>query len=509
MSDNSTNSKRIAKNTLVLYIRTIISLCISLYTSRVVLCILGIENYGIYNIIGGFVALFAIISQTMVLATQRYLTFELGKTDNSHSREVYSVALTIHVLLGIILLFLFETVGLWFLNTKLNIDLSRMVAANWLYQFSVITFVLNVVRAPYEASIIAHEKMSTYAYVNIVEVVLKLIIVYLLLLSQVDRLVQYGFYLMVIAVIIFAVYVMYCKMNFSEIKFGIVRKKAYYQEMVSFAGYNFIGSCSAIFATQGVNIILNVFYGVIVNAARGIALQVGAAISKFVNDFTTALNPQITKSYARGDMAYAMNLVYKGAKFSFFLYLLFSLPIMMQTSYILTLWLTEVPEYTVTFVRYTLIISLLNTFANPLTTLAFATGNVKTLSIWLGFVRLSVLPLCYIAFKLGYTPEYAYIIALITDFVLLFIRLNIVCKLVHIPRIQFLSKVILKVVPTTLLTLLAAIISNMLINVDSVIFLLSYTLIVCVFSSIIIYITGFCKSERLYIKNFILTKIRS
>ena len=426
--------KRLAKNTFILYLRTIVTLAISLYTSRVVLQILGIEDYGVYNIIGGFVSLFSVVSQTMVASTQRFLTFELGKVDNYHSREIYSTALIIHTGIAIILLFLFETLGLWFLNYKLNINTERMYAANWLFQFSVITFLINILSSPYQALIIAHEKMSAFAYVNIMEATLKLIILFTILLSDIDRLIQYGFYLLIISLLVFCIYSIYCVRNFKEVDFIVVREKKYYKEMLSFAGFNFLGASSGIIANHGVNIVLNMFFGVAVNAARGIAIQVSSAITKFVSDFTTALNPQITKSYATGDIDYTMSLVYKGSRFSFLLYLIFSLPILIQTPFILDLWLGQVPEFAVIFVRWTLLTALLNTFANPLTICAFATGNIKVLSLWLGIVRLLVVPLVYFAFMLGASPVYAYIICFATDFFLLLIRLNIVCDLVGISK---------------------------------------------------------------------------
>ena len=318
--DINTQKKRLAKNTLILYIRTILILAISLYTSRVVLQVLGIKDYGIYNIVGGFVSLFAVVSQTMVASTQRFLTYELGKSDENHSREVFSTAMTIHIVLGVFLILLFETLGLWFLNNKLNIETNRMVAANLIYQFSLITFVVQLIRSPFEASVIAHERMATFAYVNIAEAIFKLLVLFIIPLISIDRLVQYGLFLLILSLIVFVFYILYCKIKFEEIDFVQVKDKNYYRQMVSFAGYNFFGSCSAIMANQGVNVILNMFFGVTVNAARGIALQVGNAISKFVGDFTTAIKPQITKSYAKGDLFYTIRLVNSGSKFSFFLY---------------------------------------------------------------------------------------------------------------------------------------------------------------------------------------------
>lgn len=507
MSNNLENSRRLAKNTIVLYIRTIVTLFISLYTSRIILEVLGVEDYGIYNIVGGFVAMFGIISQTMIAATQRYLTFELEKVQDNHSSEFFSSALIIHIALAAILFLLLETLGLWFLNFKLNIDSTRMEAANWIFHFSVITFLLSIIRAPFEASVIAHEKMTAFAFINVFEAFSKLAILYIILAFNYDKLIQYGFFTLLITIVLFILYFVYCRVKFSEIKFRFVKDKHYYSEMFSFAGYNFIGSCSSILANQGLNIILNIFYGVAVNAARGIAMQVGTAISKFVGDFSTALNPQITKSYAKGDIDYTMSLVYKGSKLSFFLYFLFSLPIIVDTPFILDLWLGKTPDYAILFVRWTLVTSLLNTFANPLTTCAFATGNIKKLSLWLGAVRFMVLPFTYIAFKLGLSPVYAYVIAFGTDLLLLFIRLNIVCILIGISRIQFFNEVLRKAIIVVSITFVAVLGIDSVFCVSNFIGLLFKVSLICVMTSVVILFLGLTSYERKYVVNIAKSKI--
>lgn len=507
MADN--NNKRLAKNTVILYIRTIITLVISLYSSRVILEVLGVEDYGIYTVVGGFVSLFAIVSQTMVAATQRYLTFELGKIEDNHLREIYSTSLLIHILLAGILILLFETIGLWFLNSGLNITSQRLEAANWIYQFSVFTFLINIIRAPFEASIIAHEKMTIYAYANILESVLKLLCLFVLSLVGIDKLVQYGFYIMAISVLVFFIYYAYCKQNFDETSFYIVRQKSYYKEMVAFAGYNFIGSGSAIIANQGLNIVLNVFFGVIVNAARGIAIQVSSAISKFVSDFTVALNPQITKSYASGDLEYTMSLVSKGSKFAYYLYLFFCLPVLINTPYILGIWLKNVPSYTVDFVRWTLVTSLINTYANPLTTCAFATGKIKNLSLWLGCLRIAVVPVVFLAFSLGLDAIYAYVVCFISDFILLFVRLSIVCKLLSISILHYLKSVILNTWSVSLLIIIPAIGLHISFfkNITISIFIFE-TIILLIFSTVLIYSIGLNSNERKYIISIVNSKIK-
>ncbi len=506
MSSIVENNRRIAKNTFILYLRTIMILGTSLYTSRIILSIIGIENFGIYNIVGGFVAVFSIISATMVASTQRYLTYELGKKDN-HSQEFFGVAMNIHIGIGIILLLLFETIGLWFLNSRLNIAQDRIVAANWLYQCSIFTFLINVISAPYLAIIISHEKMKAFAYINVIEVSLKLLIVYLLLLFSMDRLILYGIFLLFVSIFVRFIYALYCNAHFKESEYIWVKDTRYYKEMIRFAGLNFFGACSAILSSQGVNILLNLFFGVTVNAARGIALQVEAAITKFVNDFTTALNPQITKSYAAGDIEYMMELTYRGSKFSFFLFFFFSLPILIQTPLILSIWLKEVPEYTVIFIRYSLVIAMLNTLSYSLTTCAFATGNIKSLSIWLGCIRFSVLPLCYIVLNLGFSAYVVYVVSLIIDFILLFVRLKIVSHIIDVSMSVFFSNVILKVMPVVVLSVIVSCGLYLLISVDSFFTLIFFTMTTCFATGVLIYFWGFDKNEQLYVNKMIISKL--
>ena len=506
--DKISNNKRLAKNTIVLYIRTIFILVISLYTSRVVLDILGIENYGIYNVIGGFVSMFAIVSQTMVASTQRYLTFELGKKEDSHSCEVYSTALLIHIFLSIGLLVLFETFGLWFLNAKLNIESSRIYAANWIYQFSIITFILNIVRSPFVASIIAHEKMSLFAYLIIIEVVLKLGCLYLISYSSIDHLVQYGMYMMLIGLFAFITYYAYCKRNFSEISFRLVRDSAYYKSMFSFAGYNFLGSVSSIFSNQGLNILLNLFFGVTVNAAKGIANQVNAAVCKFVGDFSMALNPQITKSYAAGDIDYTMSLVNKGSKFSFFLFVIIGFPICIEAPFILNIWLKEVPEFTVVFIRWTMATAILNTFANSLSTCAMATGDIKKLSIWLGSIRLLEIPVSYVCFFCGMPVTYALSITFMSTFILVFVRLHIVCSQLNVSSRYFIHEVIFRCFFVGLTALSIGLLFHYFVFVNMSFIKLVVESIIMMFTTIsIIMMFGLSKFERNMIFKFIKNRI--
>lgn len=502
------SNKRIAKNTIVLYVRTIFTLFISLYTSRAILNILGVENYGIYNAIGGFVSMFSMISATLVASTQRYLTYELGRKGSNQSRDVFSVAMMIHLILGLVLLLLFETVGLWFLNAKMNIEPDRMIAANWVYQCSIFAFLLNIIRSPYEASIIAHEKMSTFAYVNILEALLRLVIVFLLLLTIKDKLIIYSVYLTIISIIIFLLYFFYCKVRFDEANFYIVKNKELYKGIVGFASYNFLGSVSVVISHQCVNVISNLFFGVVVNAARGITTQVQSAISKFVNDFSVAINPQITKSYAQNNFSNMMSLVYRGAKFSYFLFLFFAIPIVIQAPIVLKLWLKVVPDYTIIFVRLSLIDALITTLSNSISTAAMATGDIKKMSIWIGIIRISVLPFTYLAYKLGGNPASAYVVLIVFDIILFFVRLIIADNLIKAKHVDFYKNVIY---PVSFVTFCAVPVCYFIFKfylVDGLIQLGIYSGICFFITAFFVFLLGLTKYERTFVIGYVINKLK-
>lgn len=449
--DSVYNKKRLAKNTLLLYARTFIVMSISLFTSRIVLDSLGIENYGIYNIVCGFVALFSIISSTLTSTTQRFLTFELGKKEKGNSNKVFSVTVSIHILLIVLLLVLFETIGLWFLNFKLNIPDGRMIAANCAYQCAVLTFVLNIFTSPYTASIIAHEKMGVFAYVGLIEVILKLIIVYFLYITSFDRLIVYSILLLVVSSLMSFINLCYCSLHFEETKFKFIYDKKMYGGIVGFACVNFVGAFASILSNQGINILFNIFYGVVVNAAQGIAMQVQNAVIKFVSDFTTALNPQITKSFAYGDVKESVDLAFMGSKFSFYLLLILTTPIILHTSYILDLWLGKYPDYTVNLVRLSLVFSLVSVLSSPIITVFLASNKIKRNTICTGGLRLLILPIAYVFLSLGNGPVVVYYIIIIMEVISLATRLVVFRKEISIPISLFYKSVISKIIPVSFL----------------------------------------------------------
>lgn len=495
MENESANNKRIAKNTLLLYTRTAFTMVISLFTSRVVLATLGIDDYGIYNVVGGVVAMFTVISGSLSSTISRFITFELGHGDNKKLKRVFTTSINIQIGISLIILILGETIGLWFLNHKMNIPTERMYAANWVLQCSLATFIINLISVPYNATIIAHEKMSAFAYVSILEVSLKLAIVYMLYISPIDKLITYAILLVIVALIIRIVYGVYCKHHFTETNYTFIYDKVLTKEMTRFAGLGFFTNTAYMFNTQGINILINLFFGVGVNAARGIAVQVESAMMKFVNDFTTAINPQITKSYASGNIEEMNKLVIRGAKFSFFLIFLISLPILMEAESILKLWLKEVPEHTIAFIRLATIGTMIDRLGNTGYTACMATGNIKKYVLWITSVGCLVFPITYLAYKLGSPVETTYIIYSFIYIVINGVRLWIMKGLLNFPISRFIKDVLIRI---SLVSIISCIIPLIIIyNIGPSFTRVIITIIVSVISSLFaIYYCGLTPKER-------------
>ena len=402
MSEN--NNKRVAKNTLFLYFRMILIMLVTLYTSRVVLAELGIKDYGIYNVVGGVVAMFSFLNNSMSSATQRFLTFELGRSNMGRLKKVFAASLNIHIAIGIVIVLLAETVGLWFVNHKLVITPDRMVAANWVYQFSILTFCVNIIQVPYNAVLIAHEKMSIYAYISILEAFLKLGIVYLLVIVPTDKLIAYGILVFVVQIVIRVIYQYYCRRHYEESQFRLYWDKDLYKQMSGFAGWNLFGSVAWLMRDQGLNIVLNIFFGTAINAARGVASQVSSAVMGFISNFLVALNPQITKNYALGNVQEMEKLTYLGIKFSFLLLFTMAFPLCLNIDYVLHLWLVEVPDYTALFIILIMIDSLVgNLFGVPLMTSLSATGQIRDYQIVVSCIISGFVRFLYCRKQIGYS----------------------------------------------------------------------------------------------------------
>jgi len=431
MTDNlQLNNKRIAKNTLLLYFRMLLIMVVTLYTSRVVLATLGIEDYGIYNVVGGIISMFGFLNGAMSTATSRYLTFALGKGVMDEQRKVFSTSIQIHVFIALLVILLGETVGLWFLENKMVIDECRRQAAFWVFQCSVLTMAVSIISMPYNATIIAHERMSAFAYISVVEVLLKLVIVYWLTVSSFDKLIVYAILLLAVQFIVRVIYGSYCSRHFEESKFSLVWDKALFREMMSFAGWNLVGNCAGILSMQGVNILLNMFFGPAVNAARGVAVQVQSAVQQFSQNFQMALNPQITKNYAKGDRESMHRLIVRSSRFSFFLLFFLSFPIYLMTQELLELWLEEVPEYSAVFLRISLMTVTVDVIANPLMVAAAATGHVRRYQTLVGGVIMFIIPLAYVVLKLGAAPPVVFMVHLGVAAIAFIMRVCVVRSLI-------------------------------------------------------------------------------
>lgn len=494
-NQTSDNNKRIAKNTLLLYLRLILTMGVGLFTSRVVLNTLGVEDYGVYNVVGGVVAMFALFTGSLSAAISRFLTYELGKGNVYKLNVVFSTSVTIQLVLAIVVSLLAEIGGVWFLNTHMNIPADRMNAANWVLQFSILTFAINLVSVPYNAAIIAHEKMSAFAYISILEVILKLVVAYTLYVSPIDKLKTYAFLLALVALIIRFVYSIYCSRNFEECHYKFVFDKSLLKQMTGFAGWNLLGSGAYLFNTQGVNIVTNLYFGVAVNAARGVASQAEGIIRQFVTNFTTAINPQITKSYAAGDMNYMYSLVCRGAKFSYFLMFFFAVPFMFETETIMRLWLKNYPPEAPLFLRLSMIGTLFDILGNATANAAWATGNVKRYYIVIGGVGCLVFPLSWIAFAMGIDAYASYIAFAVVYLVLVFLKLYIIKGLIGFPVIEFYKNVFGRIVPVSILSFVLPAIVYF--NMDNC---LLRTFVVIAISGIstaaITYFIGMSKGER-------------
>ncbi len=447
MPDKLANTQRIAKNTLLLYARMLFNLVVSLYASRLVLQALGVEDYGIYNVVGGFVSMFSMISGSLSSASSRFLTFELGRNDESRLKQMFATSFTIQILLAVVILLLCESVGLWYMNSKMVIPPERMYAARWVFQFSMLTFLSSLLIVPFNAAIIAHERMDFFAYVSIFEVLAKLAIVLFLAYSNVsaDRLILYAALLVVAKFSTQAIYYFYCRKHFPECRLGISTDKESFKGLIGFASWNFLGTTASVLSDQGVNMILNVTYGPVLNAARGLSVTVSNIVNNFVNNFTMALNPQITKSYAAGDMDYMRFLVFRGAKFSLYIMMVLALPIELETPFILHIWLGTVPEHTVNFVRLVLIFSFSAIFSNILGMAQLSTGKVRNYQIVNGLIVLLNFPLAYIMLKGGRAPEIVYIIGIALTFGSLVARLVFVHHSIGLPVKDYVKEVILNV----------------------------------------------------------------
>lgn len=501
------NSKRVAKNTIFLYLRTIIIMLISLYTTRIVISSLGEIDYGIYTVVGSFVAMFAIISNSITAAISRFITYELGLNECGNISKVFSTSVILQIFLGIIIIVFVAPIGVWFINNKLSIPIDRLHAANWVFIFSLLTFIINLISVPYNALIVAHERMAAFAYIGIFDAICRLIIAYSISISTFDTLIHYAILMALLAILIRLIYGLYCKRKFRESRFIWFFDKNLVKKIFGFTGWNFIGAAAGVLKEQGLSILLNIFGGPIVSAARGVSVQVTSAVTSFVTNFTTALNPQITKSYASNNNIDSINIANTGSRISFFLLFVLSIPIITETNSILDIWLESVPPYTVPFIQLVLVNSLVQCLSYPLTTLVLANGNIRTYQIIVGGCLLLNLPISYILLKLGFSLNIVFVVSIFVSVLSLILRLILINRIIHEFSIkQFVSSVIWKI--TQVITIVFIIIyimySHTLLNSIYFVYKIVATFII---SAAVVILFGLTKSEKAFLRGKILSKI--
>lgn len=502
MKNHSEDNKRIAKNTMLLYGRMGLMMIISFFTARITLEALGIVNYGINNVVGGLVSMFSLISSSLTSSSSRFLTFELGTGNKKRLNRIFITSVNIHIILAVIVVIAIETIGVWFLNNKMIIPINRLIAAHWVLQCSTITFVIGLLSTPYNAAILAHEKISIYAYISLFDAIARLTIVLSIKYYGGDRLILLSIISLIPILIKRFYYCYYCKKNFEECTYHFIWDKQIFKEMFGFAGWNLIGCTAGQMKDQGVNIAINLFTGPAINAARGIAMQINGIIGQFSSNFMIAINPQIIKEYANSNFERIHMLISKGARLSYYLFLLFSLPIFLEIETILNIWLGQVPAHTIFFTRLVLILSLVETTSHTLITAQLATGNIRNYQIVVGSILLMNLPVSYTLLKVGFFPEITLIVAIVISQICMIARLLFLRKSIKLSMRTFFQNVYLNIIIVTIIAAIAPIICYTFISPGYI-----RLVIVCFVSTIVssatIYFIGCNNTERRIIKGYI------
>lgn len=483
-----------------------VMMAVSLYTSRIVLQVLGESDYGIYNIIGGVVVLFSFLNSALLQATQRFLNFELGKENHKGLIRIFCMSMNSYILISMIFFILSETIGLWFINTQLNIPVERMTAANWVYQFSIITFIVDLLRVPYNATIIAYEQMSFFAYLSLLEVILKLLVVYILFVVTWDKLIVFAFFYALTPILINFIYKKYCNRHFPISRYKLIWDGDTFRKLFSFSGWSLFGSIANLLAQQGLNILVNIFYGVTVNAALGIASQISAKVTQFMTNFQMAFNPQIVKKYAANETENLNRLIFRTSKFSYFLMFTISLPLIVKMDVILNLWLFEVPQYTGIFCQLILVFMLIEALSAPLWMFVQATGVIKNYQILMGVLIFLNFPLVYLVLKLGYPVFYVWIVRIIVNMIVFVVRCFYMQNKYSFPIASFARNVIIPVAIVSILIVpFPLFVSGMLKSIWSdLIFTASVSVVV---SAIICFMVGLTRTEKTMIISYYTKKI--
>lgn len=506
MSNVNLHSKKVAKNTLILYARMCVLMLISLFTARITLNALGINDYGINNVVGGVVTLFSLFSNSMAAATSRFISYSLGTGNQADLNKIFSTTINMHIILAVALVLVLELAGVWFLDNKMIIPSERLHAAHWVLQCSIASFAIGIMFIPYNACIIAHERMSAFAYMTILDGAFKLILAFSIYIYSGDKLILYTILALFFSCTTKSLYRMYCRKNFQECHYHWIWNQALNKKIFVFSGWNFIGAASGVLKDHGVNILLNLFCGTVVNASRGIAMQVNSVVSQFVQNFMIALNPQITKSFASGDRDYTLKLVFQGSRFSFYLLLLVSLPILMEAGILLRIWLGILPNYTILFVRLILLYNMIEALSYTMVTLMLANGRIRNYQLVVGGCQMLNFPLCYLFLYLGYSPEITLVVSMVIAVACMILRLVMLKKMVVFPVKAFVRNVLGNICKVTVAAVFFPLLLSMGMNEGWQRLFLNIPL--CFVSATVsVWIIGCSKDERAYFFQLIKKKL--
>ena len=495
MKSYSVNNQRIVKNTIFLYIRMLLIMAVSLYTSRIVLKVLGIEDFGIFNVVGGLVSSFAFFSSSLSNATQRFLNIELGKNDILGVTRIFSLSILIYIILVVAIVFIAECVGIWLLNNKLVIPIDRLSAANWVFHTTIIGLAITLIGSVFDSVLIARENMKIYAYISILEVFLKLFIVFVLDWLDSDKLKLYAILFLLSHLLVKSISVVYCFRKYPECNFRFVWDTSLFGNMFRFIGWNGVGTAVWMINEQGINVLLNMFFGPIINAARGVSFQVSSSINNFSNNFFTAVRPQIVKSYAGKEYEYFKKLINTSSKYSFYLMWLLCLPVIIRSEGILELWLHDVPDYAPAFVQWILFFNCVNVLTNPFWCGVQAIVKLKKYIIVGSIIFLLAFPISYIFLKLNYSPVVVFQILTIVRIVYLFITIKLFCQLIDFSLIEYLRQVIYPILKVLLFSWIVSIIASARIG-DDLFGIILMTILCLTITFISIYVVGITQDER-------------
>lgn len=505
--DTSSQNSKISKNTFLLYLRMLLLMGVSLYTSRVILATLGFEDYGLYNVVGGIVTMFTFLSSAMGSASQRYITFALGTNEEQEIKAVFNTTCLVHWILALVILLLSATIGLWFFYNKLVIPMERLTAAFWVYVFSIFSCMVSVISIPYNSLVIAHEKMGFFSFFSVLYACVKLGIVFLIDRISYDHLILYAGLLLVAQISERLAYQLYCKEKFPEARKINLKKTVHVKEMLQFAGWSMLPNLATVCYSQGINILLNLFFGPVVNAARGISVQIQGIVKNFISNFQTAISPQIIKSYATNDHTRLMNLIFKSSRFSYYLFLCMALPIFLEMDFLLEVWLKNVPAHTSAFARLIILAIVLDPLANPLCVANNATGKVKFFKIWESVICISVIPIGLFFLKLGYSPEIVFVVQIILSIVVQIVRVAISKRTLFFSYTDYIKNVLWYIIIVSVISSIVPIVLKSQLT-DS-----AYSFLIVVSSSILSvlvtsYAIGLTSTERKTINRKVLSYIK-